>query len=101
MAEKPSFRAAFKAKPCLVVADGFYEWARVGPKEKQPYFITAKGTAPFAFAGLWEWWRAKEAPKEEPAPTVAKRVTRHGTDGRRIYSRVAWPFGISWVGRGR
>ena len=43
-----------------MVADGFYEWAKVGPKEKQPYFITTKGRAPFAFAGLWEWWRALE-----------------------------------------
>jgi putative SOS response-associated peptidase YedK len=65
VAEKPAYRAAFKVRPCLVVADGFYEWAKVGPKEKQPYFITTKGRAPFAFAGLWEWWRAKEAPKDE------------------------------------
>jgi SOS response associated peptidase (SRAP) len=66
VAEKPAYRAAFKARPCLVVADGFYEWAKVGPKEKQPYFITTKGRAPFVFAGLWELWRAKEAHKEEP-----------------------------------
>ena len=38
-------------------ADGFYEWAKAGPKEKQPYFITTKGRAPFAFAR--EWWRAR------------------------------------------
>jgi putative SOS response-associated peptidase YedK len=65
VAEKPAFRAAFKARPCLVPADGFYEWAKIGPIEKQPYFITMKDRAPFAFAGLWEWWRAKDAPKEE------------------------------------
>jgi putative SOS response-associated peptidase YedK len=66
VAEKPACRAAFKVRPCLVVADGFYEWTKLGPKEKQPYFITTKGRAPFAFAGLWEWWRAKEASKDEP-----------------------------------
>ncbi len=66
VAEKPAYRAAFKARPCLVVADGFYEWAKVGPKEKQPYFLTTKGRAPFAFAGLWDWWRAQEAPNDEP-----------------------------------
>jgi hypothetical protein len=66
VAEKPAYRAAFKARPCLVIADGFYEWAKVGPKEKQPYFITTKGRAPFAFAGLWEWWRAKTAPADDP-----------------------------------
>ena len=47
-------------------ADGFYEWKVVGPKEKQPYFISTKGRAPFAFAGLWEWWRAKDAPADTP-----------------------------------
>jgi putative SOS response-associated peptidase YedK len=62
----PAYRAAFKATPWLVVADGFYEWAKVGPKEKQPYFIIMKGRAPFAFAVLWEWWRAKEGPNDEP-----------------------------------
>jgi putative SOS response-associated peptidase YedK len=45
VAEKPSFRAAFKKSRCLVVADGFYEWKKAG-KAKQP----------FAFAGLAEHW---------------------------------------------
>jgi len=26
VADKPSFRSAFKSRPCLVVADGYYEW---------------------------------------------------------------------------
>lgn len=66
VAEKPAYRSAFRARPCLVPADGFYEWKAVGPKEKQPYFITTKDKYSFAFAGLWEWWRAKDAPKDEP-----------------------------------
>ncbi len=65
VAEKPTFRAAFKARPCLVVADGFYEWKKISPKEKQPYFITRVDAKPFAFAGLWEWWRAKDAPADD------------------------------------
>lgn len=65
--EKVSFRAAFQARPCLVPADGFYEWQKLAGGEKQPWFITTKGKAPFAFAGLWEFWRAKEAPKDVPA----------------------------------
>jgi putative SOS response-associated peptidase YedK len=64
VAEKPAFRSAFKARPCLVVADGFYEWKKLGPKEKQPYFITRADGKPFAFAGLWESWRAKDAAKD-------------------------------------
>ena len=75
VAEKPAYRAAFKARPCLVVADGFYEWAKVGPKGKQPYFITTKGRASFVFAGLWEWWRANEAPKDGPGLETFTNLT--------------------------
>ena len=52
VATSRAYRAAFESRPCLVVADGFYEWKKIGPKEKRPYFITTKGNAPFAFAGL-------------------------------------------------
>ncbi len=63
---KPAFRSAYKARPCLVVADGFYEWQKIDAAEKQPYFITRKDSKPFAFAGLWEAWRAKDAPNGSP-----------------------------------
>lgn len=55
VAEKPSFRAAFKRRRCLVVADGFYEWRR-SPEGKQPYYFHLQEHQPFAFAGLWEHW---------------------------------------------
>ena len=55
VAEKPSFRSAFRHRRCLVPADGFYEWRREG-EIKQPYRIGMKGGAAFAFAGLWESW---------------------------------------------
>ncbi len=57
VAEKPSFRAAFKRRRCLVLADGFYEWQRTG-QQKQPYYIQLKEQAPFGFAGLWEQWES-------------------------------------------
>ena len=61
MADKPSFRSAFKRGRCLVIADGFYEWRKDG-KAKQPFFIRMKDDRPFAFAGLAEHWSKGEKP---------------------------------------
>ncbi|GAB4378590.1 MAG: SOS response-associated peptidase [Elainellaceae cyanobacterium] len=55
--EKPSFRAAFKRRRCLIPADGFYEWQR-SPQGKQPYYFQLDQHQPFAFAGLWEHWQS-------------------------------------------
>jgi putative SOS response-associated peptidase YedK len=54
VAEKPAFRAAFRRRRCLVLADGFFEWRKEG--KKQPYYIRMRDEGPFAFAGLWERW---------------------------------------------
>lgn len=60
VAIKPSFRAAFKKRRCLIPADGFYEWK--GEKGgKQPWFISSLSGQPLAFAGLWEIWKDKQA----------------------------------------
>jgi putative SOS response-associated peptidase YedK len=56
VANKPSFRTAFKKQRCLIPADGFYEWKRQN-KIKQPIFFTLPDKSPFAFAGLWETWQ--------------------------------------------
>ena len=52
---KPSFRAAFAERRCLVVADGFYEWQGESGK-KRPYRVHRADDDLFAFAGLWESW---------------------------------------------
>jgi putative SOS response-associated peptidase YedK len=56
-AEKPAFRDAMKRRRCLIPADSFYEWQRIGPKEKQPYNFGMIDDSIFSFAGLWERWR--------------------------------------------
>ena len=58
VAEKPSYRNAYKHRRCLVLADGFYEWRRQGDT-KTPYFISLASGEPFALAGLWENWTDK------------------------------------------
>jgi putative SOS response-associated peptidase YedK len=60
VAEKPSYRAAFKHRRCIVLADGFYEWHREGDV-KTPYFISLASGKPFALAGLWEDWQDKNS----------------------------------------
>lgn len=57
VAAKPMFRSAFKSRRCVVIASGFYEWQKMTPKQKQPYYITLTTGEPMPFAGLWEWWR--------------------------------------------
>jgi putative SOS response-associated peptidase YedK len=56
-AEKPAFKESMKKRRCLVPADGFYEWKKIGPKKKQPFNIGMKDDGLFAFAGLWDRWK--------------------------------------------
>lgn len=61
LAEKPSFRNAYRRRRCLILADGFYEWKQSpGLKSKQPVYIRLINNHPFAFAGLWEHWTSPD-----------------------------------------
>lgn len=60
-ASKPAFRKAFRRRRCLLPADGFYEWMKLG-RTKVPYHITLAGGEPFAMAGLWERWDGPDGP---------------------------------------
>ncbi len=62
--EKSYFREAFKSRRCLVLADSYYEWRKSG-KTRTPYRIGLQSWKPFAFAGLWESWRAKDSGEAE------------------------------------
>ncbi len=56
VAEKPSYRTALRSRRCLVPANGFFEWRRVGTS-RTPYYIHMKDESLFAFAGLYDTWR--------------------------------------------
>ncbi|GAB3223149.1 SOS response-associated peptidase [Algoriphagus aestuariicola] len=52
--EKLSFRSSFQRRRCLIPADGFFEWKKLGKKTKIPYRFTLREDELFSFAGIWE-----------------------------------------------
>jgi len=82
--EKPAFRAAYKARRCLVPASGYFEWKAI-PGGKQPYFIHATNGSLLAFAGLWERWNK---PDGSPLDTFTV-ITRDATETlRSVHDRM-------------
>ncbi|MFO1464332.1 MAG: SOS response-associated peptidase [bacterium] len=57
--EKPAFRSSFQKRRCLVPADAFYEWEKVG-KQKVPLRILPKEKGIFSIAGIWDRWETPE-----------------------------------------
>ena len=52
--EKISFKGSFQRRRCLIPADGFFEWKKLGKKTKIPYRFTLREDEIFSFAGIWE-----------------------------------------------
>ncbi len=69
VAEKPAYRAAYKKRRCVVLADGFYEW-RKEASAKTPYLIGLVSGEPFGLAGLWETWTDKETGEHVQSATL-------------------------------
>jgi putative SOS response-associated peptidase YedK len=57
--ERPSFGESFRLRRCLIPADGFFEWERVG-RSKRPSYFQLSDESLFAFAGIWDQWRSGE-----------------------------------------
>ena len=70
--QRPAFRDALRKRRCLVLADGFYEWRKEGNR-KVPVRIVLKSREPFAFAGLWETWRAPNGDQVRSCTIVTTR----------------------------
>jgi putative SOS response-associated peptidase YedK len=109
VAEKPSFRQAIRRRRCLLPASGFYEW-QATPSGKQPWYISpreAAGDEPlFAFAGLFEAWRAPECrPDSEWLLTCCIITTAANALMAPIHDRmpviVAREHWAQWLSRGQ
>ncbi len=64
VAEKPSFRSAFRHRRCLVPINGFYEWGPATPGsagKKQPWLVHRADGDPLVLAGLWESWTEEDS----------------------------------------
>lgn len=77
VATKPAFRTAFRKGRILVPVDAFYEWAKLGPKEKQPYAFRRADGEPIVLAGLREWWRGHDGTELNTATII---TTHAGPD---------------------
>lgn len=76
--EKPSYRRPFASRRCLLPADGYFEWATESDERrleeqgrrkrarKQPYFVTPADGSVMALAGLFEFWRDRTLPNDDP-----------------------------------
>jgi putative SOS response-associated peptidase YedK len=77
---KSAFADAFASRRCLLLADGFYEWRRIGD-QSSAYYVHRPGGAPFAMAGIWQ-----------PAPKSAHDAAAlPPLDGCAVITRPARP----------
>jgi len=94
VAEKPSFRQAFARRRCLLPADGYYEWQADGSGRggrKRPFFIRPADGGVMAMAGLYEFWRDRARPADDPEAwlvtcTVITTAAEH--EPARIHDRM-------------
>jgi len=81
---KPAFSDALKFRRCLIPADGFYEWQKVG-KAKQPFCFEVNRGELLAFAGLWESW---DDPTGKPLETCSILTTTPNAITAPVHDRV-------------
>jgi putative SOS response-associated peptidase YedK len=70
---KASFRAAFKRRRCLFMADAFYEWrreAKARASANRPYLLHRHDGNPMGLAALWETWIGPNGEEQDTACIV-------------------------------
>jgi putative SOS response-associated peptidase YedK len=83
VAQKPSFRDAYRLRRCLVPASGFYEW-KAEQGSKQPFYVRPTREELFGFAALWERWEGEGGPLE----TCAIVTTQANETMRAVHDRM-------------
>ncbi|WP_424969338.1 SOS response-associated peptidase [Dinoroseobacter sp. S76] len=103
IAEKPAFRAACRARRCLIPATGFYEWTKTEAGARLPWYIHRRDGAPIAFAGVWQAWEAQD----QAFVTCAIVTTRANQPMSKIHHRMPvslppedWPLWLGEAGKG-
>lgn len=84
IAEKPAFRAACRARRCLIPVTGFYEWTRDGKTTPLPWFVQRCDGAPLVMAGIWQDWERGD----EAHTTCAIVTTSANKAMARIHHRI-------------
>ncbi len=92
VAEKPTFREAFRFRRCLVPADGFYEWTQTEEGRRKPFWIRRADGGPMALAGLWERWQ--DPAGGETLHTFAILTTRANPAMGTLHHRMPLMLGV-------
>lgn len=75
IAEKPSFRGAFRHHRGLMPADGYYEWHVTEAGTKQPYFIRRRDGQLMAMAAIWENWMSANGSEIDTAALITTEAS--------------------------
>lgn len=101
IAEKPSFRAAFRRRRCIIPASGFYEWQATGSGPKQPVWISRPDGGLISFAGLWEAWLGPDGSELETATIVTTEANETLQPFHHRMPVILNPDGFdAWLGNG-
>jgi len=87
LASRPAFAKALRQRRCAVLADGFYDWPPEG-ESRQPYLVTRRDGAPFAFAGLWDRWIERQDGAATPIDTFTIVTTAANDLLRQLHPRM-------------
>ena len=60
IAERPTLKKNLKGYRCIIPADGFYSWKKLGKKSLIPWRFTLKDKSIFSIAGFWEEYEDEE-----------------------------------------